>query len=72
MVDCPREVRLQRVLRRGWTEEQFNHREQAQWPVDQKRRAADVVIPNDGSEAQLRHAVVDFWRKHIVASQPTG
>jgi dephospho-CoA kinase len=68
MVDCLREVRLQRALRRGWSEEQFVRREQAQWPVDEKRRAADVVIQNDGTETELHHAVVDFWRKHVSAS----
>jgi dephospho-CoA kinase len=65
MVDCPRELRLQRALRRGWSEEQFVRREQAQWPVDEKRRAADVVIQNGGSETELHHAVVNFWRNHV-------
>ena len=68
MVDCPRDLRLQRALRRGWTEEEFDRREQAQWPVDEKRRAADVVIQNDGSETQLHQAVVDFWRTHVAVT----
>jgi dephospho-CoA kinase len=65
MVDSPRELRLERALRRGWSEQEFHHREQAQWPVEKKRRAADVVIQNDGSETQLRQAVGEFWRNHI-------
>jgi dephospho-CoA kinase len=68
MVDCPRDVRLQRALQRGWSEKQFERREQAQWPVDEKRRAADVVIQNDGSETELHDAVVNFWRSHVSAS----
>jgi dephospho-CoA kinase len=67
MVDSPRELRLERARRRGWTEEEFERRERAQCPVDEKRRAADVVIQNDGSEDQLRRAVVDFWQKHVAA-----
>ena len=30
MVDCPRDVRLKRALRRGWNEHEFERREQAQ------------------------------------------
>jgi dephospho-CoA kinase len=65
MVDTPRESRLQRALERGWTEAEFARREAAQWPVDQKRRAADVVIPNDGSVDELREAVGTFWKEHV-------
>ena len=47
-VDAPRPERLERAARqRGWSPETFESRERAQWPCDEKRRRADVVITND-------------------------
>jgi dephospho-CoA kinase len=66
MVDAPRETRLARARARGWTEAEFNQREASQWSVDKKRRAADVTINNDGSEAELRLAVTAVWDRYIV------
>ena len=67
-VDSPRETRLKRALTRGWTESEFDSREAAQWPVDDKRLAADVVLANSGTEAELRAAVRDFWRQNVVST----
>jgi dephospho-CoA kinase len=64
-VDAPRETRLARAQARGWTDAEFAAREAAQWPIDDKRRAADVLLANDGSEADLRQVVADFWERHI-------
>jgi dephospho-CoA kinase len=69
MVDVPREIRLKRALSRGWTEEEFNGREAAQWPVDDKRREAHFMIPNDGSAENLRQAVREFWQAHVTESR---
>jgi dephospho-CoA kinase len=69
MVDVPREIRLKRALSRGWTEEEFNGREAAQWPVDDKRREAHFMIPNDGSAENLRQAVREFWQAHVAESR---
>ena len=68
MVDVPREKRLERAKTRGWTEAEFARREAAQWPADEKRRLAAAVIPNAGTEAELRAAVRDFWRQNIAPS----
>jgi dephospho-CoA kinase len=65
MVDVPREIRLERALQRGWSEAEFDRREAAQWPVDDKRREAHFVLSNDGSEDELRAAVRDFWQAHV-------
>jgi dephospho-CoA kinase len=67
MVDASRKNRLARARERGWSEEQFAAREAAQWPVEEKRRRADVVIANDGSPEALRRAVLAFWEKYVVA-----
>jgi dephospho-CoA kinase len=66
MVDASRETRLARAKLRGWTEEEFEQRESAQLSVDVKRLAADAIVSNDGSEADLRDAVSKFWREHIA------
>src|SRR2546430_1610745 len=46
MIDSPRELRLERATARGWSETEFDRREAAQWPADEKRRHANVVIAN--------------------------
>ncbi len=66
MVDVPREKRVERAKTRGWTDAEFARREAAQWPADEKRRLAGFVLPNTGSEAELRSDVRDFWRQHVA------
>jgi dephospho-CoA kinase len=57
-VDAPRDERMRRVhTQRGWSLEQFEAREQAQWPCDQKRRRADLIITNDAGVDSLRRNV---------------
>jgi dephospho-CoA kinase len=72
MIDTPRDLRFERAKSRGWTEAEFARREAAQWPVEEKRRLADVVIPNRGSENELRTAILDFWNRVITPTQSTG
>ena len=45
-VDCPRDQRLARATKRGWSEAEFNRREAAQESCDQKRRLANFVLDN--------------------------
>lgn len=65
MIDSPRELRLERAKARGWSEAEFDRREAAQWPPNEKNRLADVVIPNQGTDEELRSAVADFWHREI-------
>jgi dephospho-CoA kinase len=65
MIDAPQEARLQWARQRGWSDAEFAHREAAQWPVEQKRRAAAVLLANDGTIEQLRDRVRDFWGRHF-------
>jgi dephospho-CoA kinase len=66
MVDVPREIRLARAKDRGWSEDEFNRRELAQWPTDQKRQHADFVLTNTGSVDDLRPAVRHIWETRVV------
>jgi len=66
MIEAPHELRLKRALTRGWTESEFHEREAAQWPPEEKRRHADAVIPNNGTQYDLRRAVQEFWNNYIA------
>jgi dephospho-CoA kinase len=57
-VDAPRAVRLGRLAaQRGWTEADVAARERAQFPLEEKKARADVVIDNSGDPAQTRRQV---------------
>ena len=61
-VAAPRQTRLERVLARGWSKEDFVAREAAQESLDSKRKRADVEIDNSGSPEQTRAQVEHFWQ----------
>lgn len=63
-VDAPRELRYGRVAEeRGLPEEEFAALEEAQWPGERKREAADHVIVNDGDRAGLERKARAVWRR---------
>lgn len=56
-IDVPHAIRVARVMGRGWSAEELDRREAAQWPLDRKRALADAVLDNSGSREDLdRHA----------------
>lgn len=60
-VDCPEEIRRQRVEQlRGWTADELRRREAHQLPPARKRERADVVFSNSGTEAELCQ-IVQQW-----------
>lgn len=61
-VEAPDDVRLQRAVARGWTEEEFRAREAAQESLETKRGFADQVIDNSASAGYTRTQVERFWR----------
>jgi len=66
-VDAPRPVRLTRALGRGWSEQDFTAREGRQESCEVKRRLADVVIDNAGSEESTRAQSQRAWQ---ILSRP--
>ncbi|NOY30132.1 MAG: dephospho-CoA kinase [Planctomycetes bacterium] len=62
-VDATREKRLERAALRGWSEEDFSLREQAQMPIEEKRSRATQVVANQGSLEALKAQVQDFWKR---------
>jgi dephospho-CoA kinase len=67
MVDSTPEARLARAKSRGWDEAEFNRREAAQLPLEEKRRHADVVLANDQSPRELRYEVGQLWARILSA-----
>jgi dephospho-CoA kinase len=61
VVEAPAETRLARLQRRGLSTEDANARMAAQASDEERRAAADVVIENDGSEAELKERVDELW-----------
>jgi dephospho-CoA kinase len=63
-VDSPRALRLQRLSQqRGWTEKEVEAREQAQLPLEEKRRCADAVIDNSGDSATTARQIADLLQQ---------
>jgi len=58
-VDADDATRLERALKRGWSESDFRLREASQWPIDRKRAHANLVLLNNGSMNSLTSAVVE-------------
>ena len=57
-VESSRKIRLLRVLEtRGWPPEELDRREDAQLPLDMKRKKADYVLINEGELDEVRNQV---------------
>lgn len=73
VVDAPREVRRERVSsERGVTAETFDAIEAAQWPAERKRRAADLVVENDGTRQELEAAARRAWEAILERAREEG
>jgi dephospho-CoA kinase len=73
VVDASDEVRLRRLVElRGMPEADARARMSAQASRDERLSAADDVVPNEGSLAELVRCVDDLWRKLAArASSPS-
>jgi dephospho-CoA kinase len=61
VVSAPEDVRVERLRRRGMSEEEIRSRMRAQAGEDVRRAAADVVLDNSGSEESLTAQVDQLW-----------
>lgn len=79
VVDAPEAVRRARAVGRGWSVEQFEARQAAQFSPKEKIDRADFVIDNSGdlsaAERQVRELLricgVEFNRSSVVPSEST-
>jgi len=68
-VDSPVDQRLARARDRGWTAEEFERREAAQEPLQEKRRRSDFVLDNSRDVSYIQSQVERCWQKLL---SPTG
>jgi dephospho-CoA kinase len=61
VVDAPPEVQVDRLTRRGMTEDQARARMAAQATRDQRLAVADIVIENSGTLEDLDRRITDVW-----------
>ncbi|MFN4244016.1 MAG: dephospho-CoA kinase [Tepidisphaerales bacterium] len=74
-VDAPESVRLARVVARGWSPQDLSAREAAQWPLERKRDAADVVLDGTADPVVADRAVTDLLalaRQKFAAAPDTA
>jgi dephospho-CoA kinase len=73
LVDAPRGVRLERLVRdRGLAETEANAMIAAQMSAEAKRARADIVIDNDGTLADLEQKVAAAWATLLQAERETA
>lgn len=66
VVEAPTALRLDRLRARGVSEQDARARMAAQADDEQRRAAADAVIVNDGTLAELAARVDLFWSRHLA------
>jgi dephospho-CoA kinase len=66
-VDASPETRLARLeSSRGWSPEGLAAREKVQGPLEEKRRQADHLLPNDGSPDQFQSEIKALWPRLLA------
>lgn len=63
VIHAGRETRFRRAEKRGFSSADIRARQRAQLLFREFRRRADRVILNNGSEADLRRKLGDFWAR---------
>lgn len=66
VVETDLDTRLERLVRRGMTEDDARARIAVQATDEQRRAVADVVLDNSGTPEQLAAQVDRFWAEHVA------
>jgi dephospho-CoA kinase len=66
VVQADPDTRIDRLVRRGLTEEDARARIAAQATDEQRRTVADVVLENDGTPEDLAEQVDRFWAERVA------
>ena len=61
IVEAPPEVRVERLVGRGMTADDARKRMAAQATDEERRKVADVVLDNSGSEENLEAQIASLW-----------
>tara|TARA_B100000686_G_C16791882_1_gene979283 strand:- start:337 stop:975 length:639 start_codon:yes stop_codon:yes gene_type:complete len=62
VVQSERDIRIERLKKRGLTAIQINDRFNSQASDEERSSLADVVVSNNGSMEELKSAVEELWR----------
>ena len=65
MVDTPDDKRRENAARRGWSDSDWQRRENNQWPVARKRERATHIIHNDSDLDNLKRRVSAWHNENI-------
>ncbi|MFN5394490.1 MAG: dephospho-CoA kinase [Planctomycetota bacterium] len=68
-IDAPEEIRLQRALDRGWTQEHFRAREASQWSLADKLAKSSCVISNVGTLEELKENLARELQRLVLGEQ---
>ena len=68
IVEAPEQLRLERLVGRGMSPDDAHRRMAAQASDAERRKVADVVLDNSGSEADLEARIDSLWAR--LTSQP--
>jgi dephospho-CoA kinase len=66
VVETDLDTRLERLVRRGMTEDDARARIAVQATDEERRAVADVVLDNSGTPEQLAAQVDRFWVEHVA------
>ena len=69
VVEAELEIRVDRLVRRGLSEDDARARIAAQATDEQRRAVADVVLDNSGTPERLAEQVDRFWAEHVAAAR---
>ncbi|MFA7265903.1 MAG: dephospho-CoA kinase, partial [Candidatus Nanopelagicales bacterium] len=72
VVDCPDEIRVERLLDRGLTEADARARIAAQASRQDRLAIADTVLDNSGTLADLTRQVEQLWTSLLVQARSQG
>jgi dephospho-CoA kinase len=65
---CPPTQQISRLVARGLTDTEARQRLAAQWPLEDKRRLADIVIDTTGTIEETVHQVDRAWERLSAGS----
>ena len=71
-IDAPRDARLERAVRRGWSAEQLAAREAAQMPLEEKAARSHILIRNVKTLEYVRDVVRMTWNDLLSRESAGG
>lgn len=61
VINATRELRLKRLVKRGMSLSDAKARQRSQLPLSEFRKRANIVVPNNGTKAELEQRLRKVW-----------